>query len=266
LPPASLRKIKRTTLTDSVIEQLLEMIQDGALLSGQRLPSEHELMSTMGVGRTPVREALRALALADLIEIRPGYGSTVKRVELTAPEPIEKASSAIRTTTLHHLSEARQMLEGEIAAAAAERASEDDIAEMDDILSRCERAIDHHQTPHKLAAYFHMAIAESTRNTVLIRLIHSILDLMVEGGRQRHVAGYMRWELDSHREVLSAIRTKDPNLARETMRRHIAEASARYALKDRADSSQGQIRIKGGPGLFSRPETQNGPIAEGQLD
>ncbi len=262
MSPASLRRIKRTTLTDSVIEQLLEMIQDGALLPGQRLPSEHELMSTMGVGRTPVREALRALALADLIEIRPGYGSTVKRVELTAPEPIEKASSAIRSTTFQHLTEARRMLEGEIAATAAERATEDDIAQMESILSRCERAIEHQQTPHKLAAHFHMAIAESTRNTVLIRLMHSILDLMVEGGRQRHVAGYMRWELDSHREVLSAITTRDPSLARETMRHHIAEASARYVLRDRPDGPLSQPRTRGGPGLFGRQETRDGVLAE----
>ncbi len=225
-----LKRAKKVSLTDSVIQQLVEMIQIGSLRPGQKLPSERELMEMMGVGRTPVREALQALALADLIEIRPGYGSTVKQAEFAVPEPVEGASATIRKVTLEHLAEARQMLEGEIAAAAAVRATEDDFERMRSILDRCERAIEHRQTPHKLAAEFHMAIAESTCNTVVIKLMHSILGSMVEGGRQRHVTGYSRWELAAHREVLDVLRIRNPELARETMKRHIAESASRIVF------------------------------------
>lgn len=234
----TLQKIKRVTLADGVIQQITDMIRTGALQPGSRLPFEHELMKMLGVGRTPVREGLQALALAGLIEIRPGYGSTVKQLEFTMPEPVEKASAAVRIATLQHLTEARQMLEGEIAAAAAERATPEDLDHLHSILDRCERAIEHSQSPYKVAAYFHVDIAETTRNTVLIRLMHSLVGFMVEGGRQTHVPGYMRWELDAHREVLRAIRSRDPQLARKAMKHHIAEASARRVFPNNEPKDQ----------------------------
>jgi DNA-binding FadR family transcriptional regulator len=70
--------IRRSTLGEAIIEQLSRLILNGSYKPGEQLPSERELASQFGVARGPVREALRALALAGLIEIKPGHGAFVR--------------------------------------------------------------------------------------------------------------------------------------------------------------------------------------------
>ena len=79
LPPLNLGPVQKTTLVESVMEQILSLMVEGKLVVGDRLPSERTLMQMMSVGRSTVREALQALSAMNLIETRSGQGSTVKR-------------------------------------------------------------------------------------------------------------------------------------------------------------------------------------------
>jgi GntR family transcriptional repressor for pyruvate dehydrogenase complex len=150
---------QKVTLIESVTQQLLAFIREGHLKPGDLLPSERELMEQLQVGRSSVREALRSLETMRVIEVRPGRGAFVRTPVTEDLVPAHTLRMLIERDAMMEIVEAREVLEVELAAMAAERASEEDLSEIAGILCDMEAALDDVERSLALNARFHLAVA-----------------------------------------------------------------------------------------------------------
>src|SRR5262245_10862889 len=121
-----LRPAQKVSLAQHVLDQLLEQIRTGAVRPGDRIPSEHELMKIMNVGRSSVREALRGLIALGLLETSPGRGATIvggPSDPLGALASTRRSIESLQQTALLDLLEVRECLEAQAARLAAQRAT-----------------------------------------------------------------------------------------------------------------------------------------------
>ncbi|HEY0776576.1 MAG TPA: FCD domain-containing protein [Gemmatirosa sp.] len=164
-----LRSVPRQQVVDGVIAQLQAQIEGGAFPVGERLPTEPELMAQLGVGRSTVREAVRALAHAGLLEVRQGAGTFVRA---RRPAPGGTVEAQLRRAAILEVYEARRALELETARLAAARRDADDLAALRAHLDQRHAA----DAAGDRAAFvtadvaFHEAVARAAKNGVLLAL------------------------------------------------------------------------------------------------
>ena len=210
---------------EKIVEQIERRILTGDLKVGDQLPPERELAEHFGVSRTAVREAVKALRQKGLVEVQPGRGtfitngtSQAMRHSLGLMIKIGQADGA------SNLVEVREIFEPEIAALAATRADEENIAAMREAVTAMDAALEDADAFVEADLDFHLALAEATQNALIPTLIDSIVDLLreqrkrialVEGGLQR---GQFH-----HKRILDVIIRHDPEAAREAMRAHLQQ-------------------------------------------
>jgi GntR family transcriptional repressor for pyruvate dehydrogenase complex len=217
-----LKAIKKTRLYEEVVGQLHQLIDEGKLKAGDRLPSERELAETFRVSRSSVREAIKTLENEGMVITRPGSGTFITAVNVEAIiQPL--ASSLSRgKDALIDLFEMRCLVEPSIAALAAERATPADILRLKEICGAQEQQINRDTSAVDSDAAFHLTIGQATHNAALQRLVASIVEILKPVREQSlQTPGRARKSLASHREILVAIERHDPELARQAMLRHI---------------------------------------------
>ncbi|MBN1883723.1 MAG: FadR family transcriptional regulator [Deltaproteobacteria bacterium] len=221
--------ISRTNISKSIVDQVVDLIASGEYRPGQRLPSERELMETLGVGRSSIREAFQALAIMGLIDIRPGQGTFVREITTDVIIRSNVFAPLLTPEATGELVEARLAVEPTIAALAAQRHTEEELSAVDDILSHCERALASGEPVYSLSASFHLLIARASHNTVFIRFMETLATLMAaRGARIEEHTDFIHWELESHRTVRDAVAARDGDAARKVMEEHIIESSRFY--------------------------------------
>jgi len=217
--------IKTRKIYEEIVEQLKDMISSGSLKPGDRLPAEREMAESLGVSRASVREALTALEAIGILDIRPGEGTFVKHTTIAETfEPLALVL-AVERNPLAQMMEVRRVIETECAALAALRATPEQLAKIEASLHDMQTA------PHVPEAVehdlrFHFLIAEATQNTILLRMMNTVADLMHHMFRSDREDLYARTEKDcqiirEHEAILSAIRDKNPDQARHKMLQHI---------------------------------------------
>jgi DNA-binding FadR family transcriptional regulator len=214
--------IRSTRIYLEIVRQIKALISDGHLTSGDRLPPERDLAERFRVSRASVREALRALQSMGLIEIRAGEGTFVREISVEAL--IEPLALAILTQreAISELYEARRLIEAPIAALAACRASPDEVAEMERVLEDQAREVAAGRTGLAQDAAFHTAIAHSTHNRAITRIVTALMDLLRETREESlHIPGRAERSHEDHRRVLAAIRRGDEGEARQAMLDHV---------------------------------------------
>lgn len=212
-------------LYQQIVEQIEQRVVSGDLRHGDRLPTERELAEQFGVSRTAVREAMKALAQKGLIQVRPGRGTFV----------IDGTSQAVRHSlslmlmlgsdgASANLVEIREILEPEIAARAALRASDEHIAALQQAVVAMDGALQDPDAFITADHTFHRALAESTQNVIFLHLIDSIVDLL-QGQRKRIslVSGGIERGQYHHKQILEAVTRHDPSAAREAMIAHLRQ-------------------------------------------
>lgn len=220
-PTLDLRPARKQTLVERVAQELLEEIQRKQLPPGSRLPSERELVRSLGVGRSTVREALNGLALLGAIEIHHGQGMFVADAKRTQQARLEVGAALVRSLT-RELLEAREPVEAAIAALAAQRRTRSDLSELDETIATHERLLSEGRSAAKYAALFHRQLADAAHNQVLASFVNSIQRQLVErGNRLEELEGYNQWELQEHKDILASIRSGDPDRAAERIRTHL---------------------------------------------
>lgn len=208
----SFKAVQQRKLADQVTQQLQEKISLGELRPGDKIPTEPELMALFAVGRSTIREAIRVLLKAGLLEVRQGDGTYVIN-RITDSEPLDHR---LRRATILEVYEVRRILELEIAKLAAERRSDDDLALMRTSLSKRREA----RRVNDLRGYvdsdlaFHLAIAAASKNSVLTDLYLSFSNALRDA-LDKLVADQ---ELDKnqitiHEQMLDAIERKDAKAA-----------------------------------------------------
>ncbi|AKX95158.1 FadR/GntR family transcriptional regulator [Neomoorella thermoacetica] len=221
-----LRPIRTKKIYEEIVQQIKDLIGEGNLKPGDRLPSERELSERLAVSRASVREALSALAAMGVIVIRPGEGTFVQNIRNGAiVEPLAMALLLDRQAAMELL-EARQALEGEAAYLAARRAGPEDLEKMEELLKEMEHDLQRGILGEEADLRFHLAIAEAARNSVLARLMHTVSDTMrqaLKTSRQRlyTTAGNPEKLFAQHNQIYEAIKAHDPRAARKAICQHL---------------------------------------------
>jgi DNA-binding FadR family transcriptional regulator len=210
-PERLYQKLARALFTDLV---------KGAYAVGDRLPAERELSVQYNVSRPAVREAMIALEVQGLIEVRIGSGAYVRAL------PGESEAPGF-TVTAFELMEARLLIEGEAAALAAVHIEDDELDELERLVSEIENENTLPGVSTTADHAFHMLIATATRNAVLrsqveemwrLRSTSPNCALLLEKARTANVQPVV----EEHKAVLDALRSRDPVAARAAMRNHMS--------------------------------------------
>jgi GntR family transcriptional repressor for pyruvate dehydrogenase complex len=219
--------IERRKVYELVAERLIARIGDG-LEQGDVLPPERELMQQYAVGRSSVREALRMLESRGLIESR-GNGAFIVSVP---PNPFSHGLGMMLAggqTDLLQLFEVRRMLEGEIAALAAERRTDEQLAALRRAIDEMERGLGAEESYIAADIDFHLTLAAATGNHFVLLLMDAVRDqLRAAFGTVFHVPGSPAASVADHRQIVEAVAARDGALARERMHRHIGRVQAGY--------------------------------------
>jgi GntR family transcriptional regulator, transcriptional repressor for pyruvate dehydrogenase complex len=216
------RRVKVERAYEQLAEALRDSIQAGALPEGARLPSESRLAEQAGVSRSTVREALRMLQEAGLIE-RASPKVMVVRAQ-NDDEGHREVTAALhrRNVTFHHLHEALMTIEPELTRLATERADASDIAALHENLAAQQRNLENFEEWCRLDEEFHLAIAEMSGNPALIitrtpitALLLPVLNRFIDSpSLTSHALRY-------HHRILAEIEAHDSELAAAVTRRHI---------------------------------------------
>lgn len=221
---AKLKPIERVTASESVARQVIGLIIEGTWRPGDKLPPEQELMEKLKIGRTPVREAMAALSIVGLLETQQGRGTFIRGAFSEFIEAIAGWSALIGDRDLTNLMEVREPLEITAAGLAAERATPEDIASIHQASVDFESSENEPEAQVKADLLFHEAISRAARNPILYHIMLSLQGLMRESivvaTRVTSEQGTLAETIVGHREVLQAIRNRDPRSARQAMRKH----------------------------------------------
>lgn len=220
-----LQTVKKTRVYEAIVAQLTSLILEGEIKPGEKLPSERELCDQFGVGRNSVREATRSLESARLVETRQGEGTFVTAHPESMVHMISEKVSSDAESGIHHLFEARMVLEPQIAALAAERVTGAELEDLEDTLRRQHGAVEGGGLGLEEDTQFHLGLAEAAKNQFLHHLLSSLLNTLSEM-RERSLgrdesARFRSWE--AHQEILGAVSNKDQNKAVAGMISHLVD-------------------------------------------
>ena len=214
--------LARRTFVADAIRTIKDMILDGRLVPGQRLPSERALSEALGISRPTVREAIRSLQAMRILESRHGAGTFVASlsvVELLAPLQFVLS---LAEGGLAHLFEVRLLLEPGAAALAAERATAEEVAGMLDCAARGEHAVDDADAMLRLDTELHERIVRAAANPLLEHLAAAIGALGVESrAYTARLPGVLGQTAPEHAAIVEAIATGDADAARARMAAHV---------------------------------------------
>lgn len=226
--------VERESLAEKVAKHILTLVRQGDLIPGQKLPSERDLAGSMGVGRPSLREALRALSLMGVLEIRHGEGVFV--TELTPDallQPLEFFLT-LDDQSLDILFEARVAIEAGIAEIAASKITGDEIESLRRCMDRGVAALDDPDGFRQVDLEFHRRIVEATKNPFLIRVAQSFQEL---GKASRQITvqlpGVPKQSHADHATILAALAEGDVAAARQAMVRHLRNVHAAFKLSRR---------------------------------
>ena len=208
-------------LYERVSDDLSAQIASGAYIIGQRLPAERVLAQTYSVSRPTVREAIIALELDGLVEVRMGSGVYVTSI---TPRGGKAAEADVGP---FELLEARRAIEGEACALAAVRITDAELDALTALIGEMHdengRDIDRSEDADRR---FHVLIAEATQNSPMVTAVEALWDARARSPQYKllsdkaHAAGVIP-RTDEHNIIVEALRTRDPERARTAMRGHL---------------------------------------------
>lgn len=224
VPGTSFEPIRKTRIYEEVAAQIQRLISDGRLKPGDRLPPERELAEAFSVSRTSVRDAIRVLEMMGLLEPRQGEGTLVR--DLSPDSLVNPLASLLVRNRLRmaELLDVRKMLEPPVAGRAAAHATDAELTQLQDILRRQEEKVRRGELAIDEDSEFHYTIALAARNSVVLRVLDVLMDLLRESReRSLQVTGRLQRSFDGHRRIMAALLAHDAALAEAAMRQHIEE-------------------------------------------
>ena len=213
-------------LSSKLSEELLNYIRSENLKPGDRLPNESILAKKMGVGRSSIREAMKLLASRNIVTIRQGSGTYISQTPGMVEDPLGFSFIADKQKLAQDSLEVRFLLEPAIASLAAQNASEEDIALLRRLCQEVEGLVRLGQDHTQKDIEFHTAIALSSKNVVVPRLIpviNSAIPLLIE-----LTGNTLKQEtIDTHRALTDAIAAHNAAAAHDAMYLHLVYNRAR---------------------------------------
>ncbi len=233
-PLQEVTPIRRMSLSDKIIEQIIDLISRNVLQPGERLPSEKDLCKRFEVGRATVREALRSLAVMGILDGRVGEGTFVSHNNQRYLERNLQWGLLLDRKKVEDLLETRLMLETQTAFSAARQATPANLEAMEATIQGMENSVDRPEQYLRFDLDFHLVVAQATQNTILYHLVsmtRGYLQAWIEESlvsppsspEDRHRA---ESSIREHRDILRALRAGQAEQARQAMKAHILSSSA----------------------------------------
>ncbi len=223
------KTIIKQNISKIIVDDLVKAIGQGEYIVGSKIPTEPELMESYGVGRSSVREAMQALSIMGIVDIRPGQGTFVREISFNTLFNSNILIPIYDKAVTYQLVEARTAIETLMAELAVERATEQDIEEIEKLLDTCQKDFEIGEPSYELSVEFHFLIAKASKNIVFEKFINSIMGLLAARGQKIEInREFVKWELKSHKEIFEKIKNRDKNGIRELVEKHIVESAKQY--------------------------------------
>jgi len=214
------KPISKKTISQEIVDQILLLIRANSFKPGDKLPSERDLSRAFNVGRSSVRQAMKILKSAGLVR------TTNRGKMILAMEAKDRPVFILEDgTNIHEVFEARKLIEIELSALAANRATPEDINGMKQVLA---------ETSHLQSATvvgdigFHRALVNSAHNSVFEKIHNSITGFLFQHLKyysfifdRRKTEDCMKKCFEDHLKILTAIESGDPEFAKQAMREHL---------------------------------------------
>lgn len=230
LQPLNVEPIRREPMAAEVARRLVDYLLSGGVEPGTRMPSERQLAEAFGVGRSAVREAIAALSLIGLIEVRHGDGTYLKRPDSPLLPQVVEWGLLLGEQRTRDLVEARQKIETVLAGLAAQRRGEDDLERLESALARMRDAVQQEQLVDDFVnadIAFHLHLAEAAGNTAL-RDVHASIQALLRAWIGRVIAaGHGELSYEEHVPIMEAVRNRDVIAAEAAMEAHMESAARR---------------------------------------
>lgn len=237
----------------TIARKLEQAIETGAYPVGSRLPAERELAEKLGVSRPVVREALIVLEIRGAILVRPNGGTIVADRE----EP-RMAASLQPDAGPFEVTEARRLVEGEVAALAAAVITDEQIMELEETLALMDDPELDQPARERADRAFHLALARITDNDVLVSMVETLWDMRYHSAlciyffQQAREHG-IEPPADQHRAILEPLKARDPEGARAAMRAHLAKVTESLLVATEVDARERKrLRVQERSGDFAR--------------
>ncbi|WP_053377008.1 FadR/GntR family transcriptional regulator [Paenibacillus sp. FJAT-27812] len=227
MPSLEVEKLSKRNHYEAITEQVKQLIVEGKLKVGDKLPSTKQMSEQFGVGRSTTREALSALKAMGLIDIRQGGGCRVIRNAPMDMELPELTSLRLNRETVLELLEAREALEVSGAAIAAAKRTDEDVKLLRDLIDEMERTVGDETEGERLDLKFHLTLAKATHNSIMVRLFESIMNYIETAIHDiRRVELYASTAVaerlyKEHLAIFEAIEQQNSEQAAERMKQHL---------------------------------------------
>ena len=218
----AIKAVEKKRAYEDVVAQIRALIDDGRLKKGDQLPTERELSETFRVSRATIREAIRTLESAKLVQSRQGDGTYVLA---SSEETLVQTLAAVlfnEKDTIYDIFYVRKIIEPHVAELAAENATLGEIKELATLIMEHEESIAEGKSVTKYDSAFHGLLARMSKNPIMERLLSALVDLF-EQTRGEYLQNDERAKKSfiGHHEVFTAIKSRDCTAARRAMSRHL---------------------------------------------
>jgi GntR family transcriptional repressor for pyruvate dehydrogenase complex len=234
LTATALAPVRKQSVGQQVVGQVVELIRTGNLRPGDRLPSERELVEIFGISRPSLRESMRALSVLGIVESRHGGGAFV--TELDAPTMLAPLDFflSLSQANFDDAFESRRIIEVEIVRKAASKASRADIADLNDMIAAHATIQTDPVGFRILDSRFHERLSSIAGNAVLQRVAYGLYNMGLDFRRRATAeAGLIAQSTEDHGRIAAAIAEHDAAGAAEAMTRHLGhiEDSTKRVMK-----------------------------------
>ena len=219
-----LRPVMRKTLSQTILCEIITAIKMGLWKPGERMPSENELADSFSVSRNSVREAIKTINNMNILESRPGQGTFLSKDAIRYILSSELIEDGYRDATLFEITEIRALLEAQSAYWAAERATDAEMEELEQILVLAQKSRDDTMEEQDRVHYlFHDTIVKLAKNSFVIRLLSSIqAEIAAQRSKFDDMSPVDISELiQDQEEIINYILQRKPAKAREAMTKHL---------------------------------------------
>ncbi|KGP92622.1 transcriptional regulator [Pontibacillus chungwhensis BH030062] len=222
------KQIRARKIYEEVADSLIDMLRTGDLQPGDRLDSVESLAKSFQVGRSAIREALSALRAMGLLEMRQGEGTFVKQFDPSRFSVPVSVAFLMKQEDIKELLEVRKILEIGAVESAATHYTKEDLDAMQQALIAMEQAKGNGDLGEEADLEFHLAIAHATHNQMLINLMNSVSEIMMETMRETrrlwlHSEQKTTTLLEEHRKIMEAIQNRDKEHAKSLMFEHLTK-------------------------------------------
>ena len=220
---------------EEAADQIAEKVRTGELRTGDRLPGERSLAAQMEISRPTLREAVKVLVDAGVLEVRRGPGGGMYVATDVVPTDLVRHSASLRLAEIAAVLEARRLLEPRVAQLAAERATDEDF----DALERSIEAMRvlvgggwhprHEDRFLQLDVQFHLALARAAGNPTVETLMRMLFrQLEIARDMAMHVPLVPEWTIGIHERTLAALRSGEPDEVEAVMSEHLGQLERTY--------------------------------------